>query len=194
MSYEAAQVSVIPATRNALAPAQGLVFDGTASIPFTLAATGTNAATFHFSFNPSASAISANGRLLAASSAHQLLLGSSGAQFYTVGGSVYGPALTANTWTVLTLVINGNGTAVIYTNGVAGTSGSITANLSTAWDTIGGLGSANVFSGALRPAFYNRALSAAEVLALYQSAQAGGMPVELPLAKDPSLKKLGAKR
>jgi hypothetical protein len=32
------------------------------------------------------------------------------------------------------------------------------------------------------------------ILALYQSAQAGGMPVELPLAKDPGLKKLGLKR
>jgi hypothetical protein len=159
---------------NGLAPAQGLVFDGTASIPYALAATGTNAATFHFCFNPSATALSANARLLGASSAYQLLLASSGAQFYTVGGSVYSAALTANTWTVLTLVINGNGTAVIYTNGVAGTSGSITANLSTAWDTIGGLSSANVFSGALRPAFFNRALSAAEVLALYQSGAPAG--------------------
>ena len=32
------------------------------------------------------------------------------------------------------------------------------------------------------------------IVALYQSAQAGGAPVDLPLAKDPSLKKLGAKR
>ena len=32
------------------------------------------------------------------------------------------------------------------------------------------------------------------ILALYQSAQAGGVPVDLPLARDPSLKKLGAKR
>jgi predicted dehydrogenase len=32
------------------------------------------------------------------------------------------------------------------------------------------------------------------ILALYQSAQAGGTPVELPLARDPVLKKLGVKR
>ncbi|MFM7398842.1 MAG: Gfo/Idh/MocA family protein [Verrucomicrobiota bacterium] len=32
------------------------------------------------------------------------------------------------------------------------------------------------------------------ILAMYQSAQAGGAPVDLPLAKDPSLKKLGVKR
>ncbi len=32
------------------------------------------------------------------------------------------------------------------------------------------------------------------ILALYQSAQAGGEPVELPLARDPSLKKLGEKK
>jgi len=32
------------------------------------------------------------------------------------------------------------------------------------------------------------------ILALYQSAQAGGTPVELPLGRDPSLKKLGVKR
>ncbi|MEY3950129.1 MAG: 1,5-anhydro-D-fructose reductase, partial [Verrucomicrobiota bacterium] len=32
------------------------------------------------------------------------------------------------------------------------------------------------------------------ILALYQSAQAGGAPVELPLARDPDLKALGAKR
>jgi predicted dehydrogenase len=31
------------------------------------------------------------------------------------------------------------------------------------------------------------------ILALYQSAQSGGAPVDLPLAKDPSLKKLGKK-
>jgi hypothetical protein len=150
------------------------VFDGTAKIPYAFSATGTNPATFHFCFNPSATAISANDRLLGAATASQLLLISSGAQFYTAGGSVYSAPLTANTWTVLTLVINGNGTAVIYTNGVAGTSGSITANLSTAWDTIGGLASGDVFSGALRPAFFNRALSAAEVLALYQTSAPAG--------------------
>jgi hypothetical protein len=32
------------------------------------------------------------------------------------------------------------------------------------------------------------------ILALYQSAQAGGEPVELPLARDPVLKKLGVKK
>jgi predicted dehydrogenase len=32
------------------------------------------------------------------------------------------------------------------------------------------------------------------ILALYQSAQSGGMPVELPLARDPVLKALGVKR
>jgi hypothetical protein len=32
------------------------------------------------------------------------------------------------------------------------------------------------------------------ILALYQSAQAGGAPVELPLARDPALKALGVKR
>lgn len=32
------------------------------------------------------------------------------------------------------------------------------------------------------------------ILALYQSAQAGGTPVDLPLAKDPDLKGFGAKR
>jgi hypothetical protein len=32
------------------------------------------------------------------------------------------------------------------------------------------------------------------ILALYQSAQAGGEPVELPLARDPVLKALGVKR
>ena len=32
------------------------------------------------------------------------------------------------------------------------------------------------------------------ILALYQSAQNGGTPVELPLGSDPKLQKLGAKR
>jgi hypothetical protein len=32
------------------------------------------------------------------------------------------------------------------------------------------------------------------ILAFYQSAQAGGAPVDLPLAKDPSLRSLGIKR
>ena len=32
------------------------------------------------------------------------------------------------------------------------------------------------------------------ILALYQSAQAGGVPVELPLARDPVLKALGVKK
>jgi hypothetical protein len=32
------------------------------------------------------------------------------------------------------------------------------------------------------------------ILALYQSAQNGGTPVELPLKVDPALKKLGVKR
>jgi hypothetical protein len=31
------------------------------------------------------------------------------------------------------------------------------------------------------------------ILALYQSAQAGGTPVDLPLRQDPTLKKLGDK-
>jgi predicted dehydrogenase len=32
------------------------------------------------------------------------------------------------------------------------------------------------------------------ILALYQSAQAGGAPVDLPLARDPVLRKLGQKK
>jgi predicted dehydrogenase len=32
------------------------------------------------------------------------------------------------------------------------------------------------------------------ILAFYQSAQAGGAPIDLPLAKDPSLRSLGIKR
>ena len=32
------------------------------------------------------------------------------------------------------------------------------------------------------------------ILALYQSAQAGGTPVDLPLMRDPELRKLGAKK
>jgi len=32
------------------------------------------------------------------------------------------------------------------------------------------------------------------ILALYQSAQNGGAPVDLPLARDPALRPLGAKK
>lgn len=158
---------VVSASTNTRAPAQGLVFDGTAKIPFSLAAFGTNPATIHFWFNPAT--LSGNPRLIGASSAIQLLLDASGAQFYTAGGSVYGSALTVGKTTAVTVVINGNGTAVVYTNGVAGTSGNITANLSTAIDTLGGLSSGNIFSGVMSPLIYNRALSAAEVVALYEA-------------------------
>ena len=121
----------------ARAARQGLVFDGTAKIPFSLAAFGTNPATIHFWFNPAT--FTGNPRLIGASSSIQLLLDAAGAQFYTTGGSVSGSALTAGKMTAVTVVINGNGTALVYTNGVAGTSGAITANLSTAIDTLGGL-------------------------------------------------------
>jgi hypothetical protein len=156
----------------ARAARQGLVFDGTAKIPFSLAAFGTNPATIHFWFNPAT--FTGNPRLIGASSSIQLLLDAAGAQFYTTGGSVSGSALTAGKMTAVTVVINGNGTALVYTNGVAGTSGAITANLSTAIDTLGGLASGNVFSGVLSPMIYNRALSAAEVVRLYEAGVPSG--------------------
>jgi len=164
-----------PSVKSSLAARaarQGLVFDGTAKVPFSLSAFGTNPATIHFWFNPAT--FTGNPRLIGASSAIQLLLDATGAQFYTAGGSVYSSALTVGKMTAVTVVINGNGTALVYTNGVAGTSGPITANLSTAIDTLGGLASGSVFSGVLSPLIYNRALSATEVVSLYESGVPSG--------------------
>jgi hypothetical protein len=150
-------------------PAQTLVFNGVTSIPITRTAPGTNPFTILFPV-VNCSTFVGDPRLIATGSAgivFQMFVGSTTGlpYFYTPGGNVTGPALTVSKAASLAFV-NSGGTATVYTNGVAGTPGAVTANLSSPLTTIGAISGTSYFSGALTPPVeINAALTAAEISA-----------------------------
>jgi hypothetical protein len=158
----------IAAQRNALAPAQGLYFDGTGSqavvskaVPaiFTIAAT----------VNPTT--LGSSGRVIAGSgSSFEFGVSAAGLPYIYDGITVrYGTtAIVAGVATHIAYTRTGT-TGVFYVNGV--TAGTVTD--SNTYGSITSLGGANSTSGMLGTIsnflLENRALSAAEVLALYQT-------------------------
>ena len=159
----------VKSSLGARGPRQGLGFDGIGGADFSgISALGTTAGTISMWVNCTNTSGSSFLTTNAAGS-YYLRLNGTTPTFTTDGGAVTGPAITAGKWHLITTVINGNGTAVVYTDGIAGTSGPITANLSTAFDTIGKYGSP-YFTGRLaQPLILNYAKTAAEVLSLFET-------------------------
>jgi hypothetical protein len=154
-------------TLAARGPSQGIVFDGTGEATFSVPAVRTNPTTLvAWVSNDTAT----NGLRWITSNTSQtqmFLSGGYAGQLYTPGGSVYTPVLTQGKRHMVAFVLNGAGSATPYLDGAAGTAGTITADLTDPFARIGGI-SANYHVGYLRPLIYNRALTAAEVLALYE--------------------------
>jgi hypothetical protein len=199
MSYEAAQVSVIPATRNGLAPAQGLVFDGTSGAAANIGTIGTAPLTIGVKATIPASgtnmilAVTSSATTSATTSA--FLIYTYGTSLWvqlnsTIGNYLVGEIANAVTTYVgktvdIVVVRASTGVVALYINGVATAPAftSVGATPPADWQAtitgpyllLGITSTAAWYSGALsRPLAYNRALSAAEVLALYQSGAPAG--------------------
>jgi hypothetical protein len=170
-----ASIDELNATVNARAPAQGLVFDGTAgatvaNVPsfgtgdFTVAAwvrpasIGTRSAIVYST---------ANGLAIEHS---QVTSGAIAVQQSGVGQVGESPATLVAGKESAIVVSRSSGTTKIYSNGVEIDSFADATDYSTAVDAIGKTsGGSLLFSGVLRVLIYNRALTAAEVLSLYET-------------------------
>jgi hypothetical protein len=186
----------VAAQRNALAPAQGLSFDGTASAPFTLTSTPTGArsgaliAQIPTSNPPANRAMLGLGGDWPSAYSFSLYINPSGqlclTQFGASGSDSITAYLNANMvttyggqWVAITYTIDSAGVLLLYINGAAAAFTSITQGSPptfavTLGSTAGRLGASNSGAyfhvGGLRLiGIENRALSAAEVLALYQT-------------------------
>ncbi len=99
--------------------------------------------------------------------------GSSGVAYYGRNGAslLTVPAITINTWTLLVLTIDSSSGAKFYVNGVVSSTAPGTTALRNANGTvyIGKRSDGNYFKGYMDDLrFYNRALTAQEVLDLYR--------------------------
>jgi hypothetical protein len=189
---------VTAAARNGLAPRQGLAFDGSnVAVNATLSsAPGTTPATIAFEFdvptsNPSVfNAIVHLATARAEGTANELGVGitSGGVLQVFKRGATSGDWLTASVTANLVTAFGGtrvratitrnSTTLVIYLNGVSAAFTEATAGAfptwATTWDgtllTIGRFGNGLPFTGVIGPVYpLSRALTAAEVLALYQN-------------------------
>ena len=163
------QGGTISAQRNGLAPRQGLAFDGTANCTTNVAANGTGDFTYAIRF--SAPDFSAVRSLFGTTSQVFDVPSSTSVRFYdgTAGGfSVTVPTLAANVVHSLAYV-RSSGVLSVYLNGISAGTVACTVSISSILQVGVGAGS-TIMKGVLGPlCAYNRALSAAEVLALYQT-------------------------
>ena len=164
------QGGTIAAQRNGLAPAQGLAFDETTGATIN-ATIGNGDFSVFVDVNPAA--ISEYKWIFhGAANAFGLFInpGSYSIQSSLVGigdNTVSTGALTVGITSRIGYVKSGS-TATYYINGVAAGTTTDSRNYSVATTSLGG--TSHFFKGILRPiGILNRALSAAEVLALYQS-------------------------
>ena len=165
------QGGTISAQRNGLAPRQGLVQDGTLASTTSVAALGSTDFTLGGWVRQTAAATA--GLIAGNASSIALYILSNG----TLRADKLGAGSnTASTGTVpvgsdsFVLYVRSGATGTYYINGIAAGTSSDSFNYSTAIGFIGGdTASTNVLNGKIIPVVYNRALSAAEVLALYQS-------------------------
>jgi hypothetical protein len=176
------QGGTIAAQRNGLAPAQGLVFDGTTNCTTSVAANGTGDFTYAIRF--SAPDFSAVRSLFGTTSQVFDVPSSTSVRFYdgTAGGfSVTVPTLAANVVHSLAYV-RSSGVLSVYLNGISAGTVACTVSISSILQVGVGAGS-TIMKGVLGPlCAYNRALSAAEVLALYQSGAPAGADYPLQVA------------
>jgi hypothetical protein len=170
----------VPSTLSGRAPRQGLVFDGTAAATAsTVAAIGSGDYTVHVVFK--AASPTSPLRLVQvgqagvpqgfqfgttdSAPAGRLVVRNGDASAQLFGNTV----LTADKWYAATAV-RSSGTTTIYLNAISDASGTLTTNYSNG---IGGMtihGSTGNYAGTVETALiYNRALSAAEVKALYEN-------------------------
>lgn len=166
---------------NPRAPMQGLVFDGTAGASVAgVPAFGTGDVT-----------VEAFGKLdTTGTSGAFSILGIPSLSIYVNGADskiaawnnyYFTPALTRQKWFHLVISRTG-GTSTLYVNGVSADTHADAINVSSAPAKVGSLDTgANVWVGPLGVRIYNRALSAAEITALYES----GAPAasDFPAAK-----------
>jgi hypothetical protein len=176
------QGGTIAAQRNGLAPAQGLVFDGTTPASQTGSNTAFGTANFTLSARVRVNTIGARQAIFGGSSSAALIITAAGGlrlEKAGVAGACDSTGLTliANTWFDIALTCTSQ-VYKFYVNGVATSDGGSTAQNFTSsiiyvgsnFDT-----ATDLLSGIIRPVgIYNRALSAAEVLALYQSSAPAG--------------------
>ena len=159
----------------ARASRQGLVFDGTAGSTVTVSSVGTSDVTVSAFATPTS--VSTTGVLVDGPTGMRVVIGTtSGAAsvLYTGLVRLTGPAtLTAGKSTMVTVTRSGT-TLTMYYDGVSVASTTNSDNLG-AWNYIGARNDgAQVFAGSLSVQIYNRALSAAEVVALYEAGVPAG--------------------
>lgn len=169
-----------PSVRSSLAaraPAQGLVFDGTAGASVTQSAFGTSDFTIGAWVRPDSLA-----------TARPLFSGASGL-FYAyigTGGTCTINKLPSGTVTATTAVVAGKSAFIAYTrsgttgtwyvNGIAAGTGTDASDYTGAINEIAGSGYfGTYFSGAIMAFIFNRALTAADVLAVYEQGVPGVM-------------------
>ena len=163
----------------ARASRQGLVFDGTAiTNTANVPAFGSGDFTFAAWVNqPTLAAAYLCSSTGGADDTFMYLTGSGTFQWWSnsvARATSSAGAVQAGKWTLLTATRTG-GTTTLYANGVSVGSGADTQNITSAIDRIGGRSnSTNIINGSLVPLIYNRALSAAEVVALYEAGVPAG--------------------
>ena len=164
---------------NPRAARQGLVFDGTAiTNTANVPAFGSGDFTFAAWVNqPTLAAAYLCSSTGGADDTFMYLTGSGTFQWWSnsvARATSSAGAVQAGKWTLLTATRTG-GTTTLYANGVSVGSGADTQNITSAIDRIGGRSnSTNIINGSLVPLIYNRALSAAEVVALYEAGVPAG--------------------
>jgi hypothetical protein len=199
MSFENIQRSILPAKTNSLAPRQGLVFDGTAGATGTAVTIGTADLTFSqwvrvpstvsetrglFLFSPAGS-IGATSLLGYVDSDATLNIHITGATSgdrtkQTLSGFVTSYAgkwvnilftRVGSTWTGYI-----NGVATTFSASTSGTAPTWAGSISGAVVNFGSLGSSGaIYNDAISAInIYNRALSASEVVALYEAGAPSG--------------------
>jgi hypothetical protein len=175
------QGGTIAAQRNGLAPRQGLVFDGTAGATVaSVPAFGNGDFTVSAWVRPNSLSVGYETYIVGgATGCFALRMENTTGllSFLKIGGGLLGTSssgLTAGKWALVTLS-RSSGSNQFYLNGVAiGSAISNSADYTVATTQIGNIASNYPWVGGLSPLMHNRALSAAEVLALYQSSAPEG--------------------
>jgi len=163
----------------ARAARQGLVFDGTTIAEnVALPAFGTSDFTFSaWVYQPTLAAAYLCSSTGGADDVFMYLSGTGTFQWWSNGvarATSSAGSISAGKWTLLTATRTG-GTTTLYANGISVGSGADTQNITSSINRLGGRSnSTNILNGALIPLIYNRAMSAAEVVALYEAGVPAG--------------------
>jgi hypothetical protein len=171
----------VKSTLSARAARQGLVFDGTAGATVaSVPAFGTGDFTVSVWVRPNSLSVGYETYIVGgATGCFALRMENTTGllSFLKIGGGLLGTSssgLTAGKWALVTLS-RSSGSNQFYINGVAiGSAISNSADYTVATTQIGNTASVYPWVGGLSPLIYNRALSAAEVVALYEAGVPAG--------------------